>query len=68
MRSLIARICDHWYIGNQIRPITEEAMMPMTKIGTRLQFMPRARMVTAVVIRFTEATPVEKANTMMSTW
>ncbi|CAB5017400.1 unannotated protein [freshwater metagenome] len=37
-------------------------------MGTRLQVMPRALIATMVVMRFTLAIPVEKANTMMQIW
>ena len=43
------------------------AKMPITKTGTRFQVMPRARIVTIVVIRFTPAMPVENAKVMMQT-
>ena len=46
----------------------DEAMTPITKMGTRFQVMPRARMVTDVVMRLTEATPVENANVMIVIW
>ena len=68
MRSLSARICEYWNIGNQISPMIDEATMPMAKTGTRFQVMPRARIVTTVVMRLTDATPVENANVMMHTW
>ena len=42
--------------------------MPKTKIGTRFQVIPLARIVTMVVIRLTLAMPVEKANTMIVVW
>ncbi|CAB4762776.1 unannotated protein [freshwater metagenome] len=40
----------------------------MTKIGTRFQVMPRARIVTIVVMMLTPAMPVENAKVMMQIW
>ncbi|CAB4910309.1 unannotated protein [freshwater metagenome] len=44
------------------------AKVPMMKIGVRAQVMPRARIVTMVVIKLTPAIPVENAKVMMQTW
>ena len=47
--------------------MTAAPKIPYTKIGTRLQVMPRARIPMIVVIKLTLAMPVENANVMMST-
>ena len=53
--------------GRAMRPSTEVAVTPSTKIGVRFHVMPCARIVVAVTIRFTAPIPDEITNMMIPT-
>ena len=54
-------------IGNAMRPSATLVVVPKTKMGVRVQVMPRARIRTTVVVRLAPATPLEMANRMIVT-